>query len=649
MSGLPPQLTVYADGPTAVSARQLNTLIQTCQTAAQLRGLIGITGMAVGLQGITAPGDGLSGQFYWNTASTAPDDNMNVIVPSGSVQGAWIRLLPFDVPSGGITQVATGQFYQNLGATINRFNDRVMVAAATVNDCDTPNIVKDWLTILQAATFGAGAPVPTSTMVVLAASTLNEAFLAGAQTLTYTDPNSSAIAVQGYGYANNAAGFGAHAWAYYGEAHRLRSTDGNAYGIEISVGQQGGAPVPQTPYSGNLLGLAIGIQIDSGNGFNAAQEPGLTSASSAITVVQNTTDNSAPFLRGLIFSQAALLPTNGISEAISFPQATAMIWYAPSGNQTTAILSNTSNFLEAVSLSFSDANAAFSSQASALPILTMQGVTGGQNSLVVTNSVTGTPPNLFATGVDANIGIVFTPKGTGAIVSEGLFQPGTDNAFSLGATSARWSAVWAANGTIQTSQADMKTDIEPLPSMLSLVTTLHPITYRWKSGGAKPVVSQAEVDEPVYETTTETAEDHEVQPDGTVHLVSVTSERRRQVFDELPVTLPNGTPVIDKVAVRRRGLPDTYRSLPRTHRVPRMQKVTRDVVTHVDQPGKRTHWGFLASDVKAAMATTGLDFGGYVLGEDGTEGLRTDQLLPVLWKACQELAAEVAALKAAKT
>jgi hypothetical protein len=63
-------------------------------------------------------------------------------------------------------------------------------------------------------------------------------------------------------------------------------------------------------------------------------------------------------------------------------------------------------------------------------------------------------------------------------------------------------------------------------------------------------------------------------------------------------------------------------------------------VIYVDRPGKRTHWGFLASDVKAAFDKTGLDFGGYVKDEEGMEHLRPDQLIPVLWKAIQELKLE---------
>lgn len=63
------------------------------------------------------------------------------------------------------------------------------------------------------------------------------------------------------------------------------------------------------------------------------------------------------------------------------------------------------------------------------------------------------------------------------------------------------------------------------------------------------------------------------------------------------------------------------------------------------KPGARTHWGFLAPDLKAGFEPTGRDFGGYVLAEDGSEHMRPDQLIPVLWKAVQELSAKVAALE----
>jgi hypothetical protein len=95
-----PQLTVYQNGPVAVSGDQLNTFVQTAQTANQLRTLTGVSGMQIRLQGITTPNDGLGGDFYWNGAATATDDNLNTIVPNGTVPGAWLRLSEGKGPTG---------------------------------------------------------------------------------------------------------------------------------------------------------------------------------------------------------------------------------------------------------------------------------------------------------------------------------------------------------------------------------------------------------------------------------------------------------------------------------------------------------------------------------------------------------------------
>ncbi len=64
-----------------------------------------------------------------------------------------------------------------------------------------------------------------------------------------------------------------------------------------------------------------------------------------------------------------------------------------------------------------------------------------------------------------------------------------------------------------------------------------------------------------------------------------------------------------------------------------------------ERPGKRMHWGWDASQVKAAFDAAGMDFGGYVLAEDGTQHLRPDQLVPVLWRVVQMLLDRVEALE----
>jgi hypothetical protein len=68
------------------------------------------------------------------------------------------------------------------------------------------------------------------------------------------------------------------------------------------------------------------------------------------------------------------------------------------------------------------------------------------------------------------------------ITSAGDTQPGSDNAFSLGVSGARWSAVWAANGTIQTSDEREKKDIIDADLGLDFISKLRPVSFKWKVG-----------------------------------------------------------------------------------------------------------------------------------------------------------------------
>jgi hypothetical protein len=147
--------------------------------------------------------------------------------------------------------------------------------------------------------------------------------------------------------------------------------------------------------------------------------------------------------------------------------------------------------------------------------------------------------------------------------------PITDNTQSLGSSGLRFTALYAVNGTIQTSDETLKTDIQALPAALPIIGAINPVTFRWINGG----------------------------------------------YDEQDAGIDaNGVQMKQRVA----------------------------------KSGSRTHWGFLAADVKAGFEKTGRDFGGYIKDTTtGLESLRPDQLVPVLWKAVQELAAKVANLEAA--
>lgn len=87
-----PLLTAYAQGTGSVPADSLNTYLQGCLYALQLRSFTGLTGMNVLVGGNAAQGDGGAGVFYWSASSTATDDGTTIIAPAGSATGRWLRL-----------------------------------------------------------------------------------------------------------------------------------------------------------------------------------------------------------------------------------------------------------------------------------------------------------------------------------------------------------------------------------------------------------------------------------------------------------------------------------------------------------------------------------------------------------------------------
>lgn len=102
----------------------------------------------------------------------------------------------------------------------------------------------------------------------------------------------------------------------------------------------------------------------------------------------------------------------------------------------------------------------------------------------------GTPA---ANNTPGQIIFATTPTGSSSmsdrisIYQDGSIAPLADNAQTCGATGLRWSAVWAANGTIQTSDERTKKDIEDSVLGLSFINDLRPVSYKFKVGGVEVV------------------------------------------------------------------------------------------------------------------------------------------------------------------
>ncbi len=61
----------------------------------------------------------------------------------------------------------------------------------------------------------------------------------------------------------------------------------------------------------------------------------------------------------------------------------------------------------------------------------------------------------------------------------GVVAPASDNAYTLGKSSSRWTAVYSTNGVIQTSDLRLKTNIHPLTYGLREIMQLNPVRFNW--------------------------------------------------------------------------------------------------------------------------------------------------------------------------
>ena len=120
--------TVSADGVGVISAGQLNAYEISCYNVGVLRTVVGQTGMSVFLQGTNTPNDGGQGNFYWDYASTATDNNYSVIRPYGVIYGAWLRTTVSSTIGGDVSNTTATATGTTTARTIaNLFGDYISV------------------------------------------------------------------------------------------------------------------------------------------------------------------------------------------------------------------------------------------------------------------------------------------------------------------------------------------------------------------------------------------------------------------------------------------------------------------------------------------------------------------------------------------
>ena len=266
------------------------------------------------------------------------------------------------------------------------------------------------------------------------------------------------------------------------------------------------------------------------------------------------------------------------------------------------------------------------------PLYVPYNQTSGRAQVMVDNSSgTATVTCTGGPSPDASLGI--KAKGAGRVVFNSevgvnaAIYPFVDNVYSCGRSGNRWSQIWASNATIQTSDGTTKTEVQGSNLSTDFILGLNPVSYKNIVGGN--VVEEIEdgleeIERQVVEKVVTSEEVHERVVDGDkVYYVRkfVDKEVERPVFHEV-------------------DLRDELGNVIGTIKTPLMEKVTvpktRQVITEV--PGKRTHYGFIAQEVKDLVDKLGIsDFGGYVEGEDGKLGLRYGEFISPIVSCLQDI------------
>lgn len=301
-----------------------------------------------------------------------------------------------------VTQVATGQFFQNLGARINRFNDRVFVGAATVN-AGNPNGTgsQDWMEQLRAFSTSISQHVTISKIGQIAVA-------AGSR----TSDSGGAGSMGCIGYEaivnNDNTAQVQYAYGAYLEARRQAGA-GTTHGLEIDPVNLG-AEVDMLPYGAPSVGITPALWLASGGGVSGANP-----ATAAIGIISNGTT----FKHGIVFGAGSLKgDTSGPGSAVAMATSHQVEWYDVTGALTAFMRSDATTHALPTGLLFLDGHARVVNSGG-YPLLDVPNVAASVNYAQISPSSSGNPVVLSAQGTDPAIQIALSGKGGAGVTLVG--------------------------------------------------------------------------------------------------------------------------------------------------------------------------------------------------------------------------------------
>jgi hypothetical protein len=421
----------------------------------------------VNVKDFGAVGDGVADDTAaFNLAATAANNQKSIFVPSGTylissaitVAGEWI--IDIGATITGLPPLGDGAFpivtinnLSRLSGRIIRIENTEYGAGIQIGDSDP------WLEqfIRPSAQSRAELSVlsPYGAIAITGASKTGD---------NPTSIGTDLACIGGNFYSiNDRAPVGLEtitAYGIYSEARR-RNGGGAAFGMEVDIANQE-ATVPFNPNSPLSPSIAYtgGILINSGAGLPPID---LNPASFGLAFG----NNGDSFYRGIVFSEFCLDGT-GPLEAISMPFAYNIAWY--SGGQPISTLNNREHFRE------------FNSETAFFGVVDINDRTRNSGTSESLDTIYENISNGFVSGVRyqgssyrvlqrsnfvggnarfSNDLISRNSDGTNAEVTlngiaNNTFAPATDNSISLGTGGFRWSVVYSATPTINTSDAREK-------------------------------------------------------------------------------------------------------------------------------------------------------------------------------------------------
>ncbi|MBN1337766.1 MAG: tail fiber domain-containing protein [Bacteroidales bacterium] len=276
---------------------------------------------------------------------------------------------------------------------------------------------------------------------------------------------------------------------YYSVALGDNNKASNSYGIALGTENECTGAASVGIGAGNYTSGAQGVALGNSNtsSGNSSVAIGISNNTSGWYSMAFGFDNDAAGSYSMALGQATYSSGN-TSTAMGFgtdatgDYSTALGWNTNAGaTRSVAIGTNSSaSGTDAIALGM------YVTAGTASNTITMG--KGIDNTNRLTNDVANslmvgfntTTPTLFVGGSNHRVGIG-TSSPEYKLQVDGTIAPLADDSYDLGSSTRRWDDVYATNGTIQTSDIRMKTDIHPSVYGLKEVMNLNPVQYHWKS------------------------------------------------------------------------------------------------------------------------------------------------------------------------